>query len=76
MSGAEIDGAVSFALLTETVVRRRLQPATLRLLLLRPPYPALGAGALRLLRVKEDGGITEITAGYERYERLEPARRR
>ena len=41
---------------------------TLRMLL--PPYPALGLGRLRVLRVKERDGSTELHCSYEGYERL------
>ncbi|HXF34334.1 MAG TPA: hypothetical protein VN603_07165 [Candidatus Acidoferrales bacterium] len=44
------------------------QPARLRMLL--PPFPALGCGALRALRVCERNNILEIVAGYESYEKL------
>jgi hypothetical protein len=43
----------------------------LTLRLLRPPYPALGVGKLRVLRAREDaGGGLELIAGYDNYERL------
>jgi hypothetical protein len=46
----------------------------IRLRMLTPPYPALGAGALRCLRVGqgsgEHDGALEVIAGYDRYERL------
>ena len=46
----------------------------LRLRLLTPPYPALGRGELRCLRVRAldgaDDGAFEMTAGYDGYERL------
>ena len=38
---------------------------------LRPPYPALGTGTLRLLRLVERDGYVEITAGYDGYERID-----
>ena len=45
----------------------------LRLRILTPPYPSVGAGMLRTLRVAPLGGALdgawEIVAGYERYER-------
>ncbi len=35
-----------------------------------PPYPAEGEGALRVLRVRDDGGgPLDVTCGYERYRR-------
>ena len=42
----------------------------LRFAVLRPPYPALGLGKLRVLRVRERADVTEIVAGYDGYERL------
>jgi hypothetical protein len=66
----------SLVLLPETAVRALLRDRTLTLRLLLPPYPALGVGVLRVLRVAERDAGTEIVAGYERYERLEqPAAR-
>jgi hypothetical protein len=54
--------------------RRALGDRPLRFRLLTPPYPAVGAGALRTLRVRalggEHDGAWELLAGYERYERL------
>jgi hypothetical protein len=42
--------------------------------MLTPPYPALGLGALRCLRVKPPvgagDGAWELIAGYDGYERL------
>ena len=44
-----------------------------RLRLLTPPYPCVGVGTLRTLRVAPLGGALdgawELVAGYERYER-------
>jgi hypothetical protein len=38
--------------------------------MLTPPYPAVGEGTLRVLRVRDDGGgPLEIVCGYERYRR-------
>jgi hypothetical protein len=44
--------------------------APLQLRFLVPPYPALGCGVLRALRVREVGGVLELVAGYDAYERL------
>jgi hypothetical protein len=38
--------------------------------MLLPPFPALGCGALRALRVCERNNVLEIVAGYESYEKL------
>ncbi len=60
-----------WVLLPEVRVRRAFAGAV-RLTLLVPPYPALGIGSLRVLRVRE-GDAIEIVAGYDRYERLPTA---
>ncbi len=60
----------SLVLLPENEARATLAGRSLSWRLLRPSYPALGVGALRVLRVAEHGATTEIVAGYERYERL------
>ena len=49
--------------------RRRLGAREQRLRMLTPPYPAVGEGTLRVLRVRDDGGPLEIVFGYERYRR-------
>ena len=63
-------------LLAESEARRALGARPIAFRLLAPPYPALGVGALRVLRVVERGRQVELVAGYERYERVEPSRRR
>ena len=60
----------SLALMPERDVRSLLRDRDVSLRLLRPPYPAVGIGTLRVLRVRERGSVTELVAGYERYERL------
>lgn len=60
----------TLALMPEVDARRCLASAVLRLRILRPPYPALGVGVLRVLRVRDAADRTEIVAGYEAYERL------
>jgi hypothetical protein len=57
-------------LLPEVDARLLLSGRDLALVVLRPPYPAIGLGVLRVLRVSERGEKTEIVAGYEGYERL------
>ena len=66
------DDAFALTLVSERQARRLLG-GRLSLTVLRPPYPALGRGALRVLRVRESDGATEIVAGYDRYERLAKA---
>ena len=60
----------SLVLLPEIEARATLAGRTLSWRLLRPPYPALGVGSLRVLRIVPCGDVTEIVAGYDRYERL------
>ena len=56
-----------------TQARAQLSAHPLRLRMLTPPYPALGVGALRLLRIAvlsgEHDGAYELTCGYDGYER-------
>jgi hypothetical protein len=58
-------------MLPEADARALLGKRNLVLQILRPPYPAIGIGALRVLRVIERGGRTEMVAGYDGYERLD-----
>jgi hypothetical protein len=51
--------------------RAMLGDRAMRLRVLLPPYPALGCGVLRALRISETNEFVEIVAGYESYERLE-----
>ena len=60
----------SLVLLPEREVRGLLRESDMSLRMLRPPYPALGIGVLRVLRVRTEGAAIELVAGYERYERL------
>lgn len=57
-------------LLAEETFRSRNAAERLVFRVLRPPYPALGLGTLRVLRVRDRGIATEITAGYDGYERI------
>jgi hypothetical protein len=50
--------------------RRRLGSREHRLRVLTPPYPAVGGGELRVLRVRENGALPlDVLCGYERYRR-------
>jgi hypothetical protein len=60
----------SLVLLPEVEARATLAGRPLSWRLIRPPYPALGVGSLRVLRIAPSGATTEIVAGYDRYERL------
>jgi hypothetical protein len=61
----------TLTMLPEVEARRLLAGVPLTLAVLRPPYPALGVGALRVLRVRETAaGPLELIAGYDNYERL------
>ena len=57
-------------LLPEPEARALLAGRQLSLFVLRPPYPAVGLGVLRVLRVRERDERTEIVAGYDGYQRL------
>jgi hypothetical protein len=58
-------------MLPEVDARALLGKRNLALRILRPPYPAVGIGTLRVLRVIEREGRTEMVAGYDGYERLD-----
>jgi hypothetical protein len=58
------------AMLPEVDARVVLAERTLSLRLLRPPFPAIGLGTLRVLRAVERDGVTELVAGYDGYERV------
>ena len=62
--------AHAVVLLPEPRARALFAGRSLRLRVIRPPFDALGVGALRVLRVRECGAATEIEAGYDRYEAL------
>lgn len=58
----------------EVEARAALADRKLVLRLLLPPYPAVGRGKLRVIRLKEAGdGATELLCSYEGYERLDAA---
>jgi hypothetical protein len=51
--------------------RAALAGHPLALRVLTPPYPAIGAGELRVLRVRErTGEPLDVVCGYERYRRI------
>ncbi len=61
----------SLTMLPEVDARRLLAGTALKIEVLRPPYPALGVGTLRVLRVREIAATgLELTLGYDNYERL------
>ena len=57
-------------LVREVEAREALHGQPIRERILLPPYPAVGLGALRVLRVLQTGDATELVCGYEGYERL------
>jgi hypothetical protein len=69
-----VQNVEDLALLPWVQARVLLGDRALRFRVLAPPYPALGLGALRALRVSalsgEHDGAWELLAGYERYERI------
>jgi hypothetical protein len=62
----------TLTMLPEGTARRLLGAGVeLSFTVLRPPYPALGIGTLRVLRLRErTPERLELTVGYDRYERL------
>jgi len=61
--------AADLVLLPWEEARRALGARDHVMHVLAPPYPAEGEGALRVLRVRDDGGPLDVTCGYERYRR-------
>jgi len=57
-------------LMAEVEARAMLAGRAIALRMLLPPYPAIGLGRLRVVRVKEGGDATELLCSYEGYERL------
>jgi hypothetical protein len=64
-----LDDPAQYVLAPECDVRAALAGRPLTFSVLRPPFTALGVGTLRVLRIREAEGVTELIAGYERYER-------
>jgi hypothetical protein len=61
----------TLTMLPEVEARKLLGGVPLAIGLVRPPYPALGVGTLRVLRVREGAaGRLEVAVGYDNYERL------
>ena len=58
-------------LLPEAEARRASTGRALSFAVLAPPYPALGVGALRVLRIAAREGAADLVAGYESYIRLD-----
>lgn len=73
-AGSSVVPIEDLVMLPWTSARAALADRPLRLRVLTPPYPSVGVGALRLLRVlalsgAADGAL-ELTCGYDGYERL------
>ena len=67
-----MDDPSAFTLAREPDVRAALSRSgrtALHFRVLTPPYPAVGVGVLRVLRVRERDSLIEVIAGYERYDR-------
>jgi hypothetical protein len=58
-------------MLPEVEARALLGDRRLSFRVLRPPYPVVGTGTLRVLRVAERDGSTELIAGYDGYRRID-----
>ena len=70
MSTSSGDVAPALVLLPEQQARAALSDRPLRLLSATPPYPCIGVGILRVLRVRETADQTDVLVGYDRYDRL------
>jgi hypothetical protein len=57
-------------LLPYTRALELLQGRDVTLTVITPPYPALGCGALRVVRVTEEGNGVHLEATYDDFERL------
>lgn len=73
-AGSSVVPIEDLVMLPWTSARAALADRPLRLRVLTPPYPAVGLGQLRLLRVlaltgAHDGAF-ELTCGYDGYERI------
>jgi hypothetical protein len=68
------EDGLALTLLADVRASGLLGRRPIALTLLRPPYPVLGVGALRVLRVSDRDDTTDVVASYERYERIEKER--
>jgi hypothetical protein len=68
------EDGLALTLLADVRASGLLGTRPIALTLLRPPYPVLGVGALRVLRVSDREDTTDVVASYERYERIEKRR--
>jgi hypothetical protein len=62
--------SADLVLLPEVEARSLLDGRAIALRLLQPPYPAIGLGRLRVVRVTERADSTELLCSYEGYERI------
>ncbi|MBV8424303.1 MAG: hypothetical protein JO349_03865 [Candidatus Eremiobacteraeota bacterium] len=62
--------SAELTLLPEVEARAALEGRSIALRVLLPPYPAIGLGRLRVLRVRDVGDTSELLCSYEGYERL------
>ena len=62
--------SADLVLAPEVEARARLADRVLSERIVLPPYPALGLGRLRVLRVDENEERTILVCGYEGYQRL------
>jgi hypothetical protein len=63
-------GTADLVMLPWIDARRRLGAREHVVRVLTPPYPAIGGGELRVLRVRENGTEPlDVVCGYERYRR-------
>ena len=58
------------ALLPYSRALEELAGRDVRVTLVTPPYPCMGVGELRVVRVHDDGGTVTLDLSYESFERL------
>ncbi|HEV3157117.1 MAG TPA: hypothetical protein VGZ00_07175 [Candidatus Baltobacteraceae bacterium] len=61
----------AFVLAPYLDVLRAVTSRALRLVMLRPPYDAVGIGVLRVLRARSSDDRLELTIGYDGYAKLD-----
>jgi hypothetical protein len=57
-------------LMPYTSAIEKLNGRDVRLRVVSPPYPALGRGTLRVVRVAEEGDTVKLDVSYDDYERI------
>lgn len=58
-------------LLSYTRALEQLAGKDVHVHMVTPPYPCIGVGELRVVRVQEEAGVTTLDLSYDNYERLQ-----